>query len=145
MKFVLNIGLVLVLAPSITVAQSINFGDDKSDYANDGQCDDRRFRGAAIASGLDRDDIGRDATDCKTDYDAGKLTLWNFAAALEATQCDTIDFGSDESDYPADGQCDDFRFEGPGADQVMLTEDIGKDATDCSRLCEFGQIALRDY
>jgi hypothetical protein len=30
-------------------AQAIDFGDDSGEFARDGQCDDRRFRGATIS------------------------------------------------------------------------------------------------
>ncbi len=136
---------VIALMPTLAAAQSLNFGDDASQWSNDGECDDRRFRGAAMAQGLDRDDIGHDLTDCKTAFDAGKLTVWDFAAAKTATQCSAIDFGDNKSEWPNDGQCDDYRFDGPGADYVLLSEDIGHDASDCKKLCDLGQIALRDY
>lgn len=57
----------------------------------------------------------------------------------------SINFGDDASQWPNDGQCDDYRFDGPGADYVLLSKDIGHDANDCSQLCELGQIAIRDY
>ncbi len=143
MKFALI--LVLGLLPGMGFAQSINFGNDGSEWANDGECDDRRFRGRGMASGLDRDDIGHDATDCRRGFERGQLKIWDFAAAKAATQCTAIDFGDDSSEWPNDGQCDDYRFDGPGGDYVLLEEDIGRDATDCRALCELGQIALRDY
>lgn len=145
MKLGFIIASVVTLAPVALLAQSINFGDDASQWSNDGECDDRRFRGAAMAQGLDRDDIGHDATDCKTAFDAGNLSIWDFAAAKAATQCSAINFGDNNSKWPNDGQCDDYRFDGPGADYVLLSKDIGHDANDCSQLCELGQIAIRDY
>lgn len=143
MKF----GLVLVLAmvPGFGIAQNINFGDDKSEWARDGECDDRRFRGSAMATGLDRDDVGHDATDCRRGFRQGKLKIWDFAAAKAATQCKRINFGDNTSEWRNDGLCDDYRFDGPGADFVLLSEDIGHDAADCRAQCELGQIALRDY
>lgn len=145
MKFGCVLAAMVVLIPAVAVAQSINFGDDKSQWSNDGECDDRRFRGSGMAQGLDRDDIGHDRTDCKTAYDAGKLLVWDFAAAKAATQCSAINFGDDKSEWPNDGQCDDYRFDGPGADYVLLSEDVGHDASDCRKLCDLGQIAIRDY
>ena len=145
MKSIAVFVIAMAVVPPGVSAQSINFGNDRSEWAKDGECDDRRFRGSAMAAGLDRDDIGKDATDCRRGVEAGKLTVWDFAAAKAATQCRAINFGDDTSAWPNDGQCDDYRFEGPGADYVMLRDDIRKDATDCKRLCELGQIALRDY
>tara|TARA_R110002049_G_scaffold117332_4_gene270744 strand:+ start:5295 stop:5735 length:441 start_codon:yes stop_codon:yes gene_type:complete len=138
--------LLLALAiPSLTSAQSINFGDDASQWARDGRCDDRRFRGAGMAIGLDRDDVGHDATDCRNGVDAARLTVWDFAKAQAATECAAIDFGDDSNEWSHDGQCDDYRFDGPGADHVLLREDQGHDATDCRALCDLEQVALRDY
>lgn len=55
---------------------SIDFGDDKGEYANDGECDDLRFIGSGMtATALIQDDIMHDATDCRTAYEAGKLKL----------------------------------------------------------------------
>ncbi len=55
---------------------SIDFGDDKGEYANDGECDDLRFIGSGMtATELIQDDIMHDATDCRTAYEAGKLKL----------------------------------------------------------------------
>jgi hypothetical protein len=145
MKLKFVCAVLITCTPVAAVAQSINFGDDASQWSRDGECDDRRFRGAAMAEGLDRDDIGHDATDCKAGYDAGKLIVWDFAKAKAATQCAAIDFGDDNSEWPNDGQCDDYRFDGPGADYVLLLEDVGHDASDCRALCDTDQIAIRDY
>lgn len=145
MKLKLAFVVVMACIPAVSVAQSINFGDDTSQWSNDGECDDRRFRGSAMAQGLDRDDIGHDATDCKAGFDAGKLAIWDFGQAKAATQCAAINFGDNKSEWSNDGQCDDYRFDGPGADFVLLSEDVGHDANDCRALCDTGQIAIRDY
>ncbi|MGB7240963.1 MAG: hypothetical protein WBC93_02610 [Sulfitobacter sp.] len=134
-----------MLIPMAVSAQSIAFGDNASEWANDGECDDRRFAGAGMATGLDRDDIGHDATDCRNAFQDGRITVWDFVKARAATQCHAIRFGDDASEWSNDDLCDDFRFDGSASDAVILSEDIGHDATDCRRLCEAGQIALRDY
>ena len=46
-------------------AEPLKFGTNKSEYSNDGECDDRRFFGKGMATDLDCDDIGMDARDCK--------------------------------------------------------------------------------
>lgn len=55
---------------------AVDFGDDTSDYANDGECDDPRFEGSGMTTTtlLDGDKM-RDATDCKTAFDEGTITL----------------------------------------------------------------------
>ena len=147
MKYVARFGLVLTISCCAlgVSAEEFNFGNDSSEWANDGECDDRRFYGPSMAKGLDRDDIGHDATDCRQGYQSGALKIWDFTAARAATQCNAIDFGDNSSEWPNDGQCDDYRFDGPGADYVLLEEDIKRDAADCYELCRLGQIALRDY
>ena len=123
----------------------IDFGDDSSDFALDGECDDRRFTGAAMALGLGWDNVGRDATDCRQGMENGLLSVWDLATALSATRCDLIDFGDDSSEYAMDSECDDPRFEGPGVASGVNELNLRSDATDCSRLCDFGVIGLRDY
>ncbi|MBB3992538.1 hypothetical protein GGR95_000157 [Sulfitobacter undariae] len=136
---------LLVTLPQSGMAQSISFGDDSSEWSNDNECDDRRFYGAGMANGLDEDDIGKDRTDCKRGFDMGELKVWDFVQARAATQCDKVNYGDNSSEWAGDGECDDYRFEGPGSDGVQLREDIGKDAKDCRALCDAGKIALRDY
>ncbi len=126
-------------------AQSIKFGNNSSEYANDGECDDRRFTGVGMAKGLDEDDNFRDANDCRNAYKDGRVKLWDMEKAKAATQCSAIRFGNNRSEYSRDGECDDSRFEGPGTSSVMLSNDIGRDAADCRRLCERGRIFVRDY
>jgi hypothetical protein len=126
-------------------AQAIDFGDDSGEFARDGQCDDRRFRGATMANILGITEIGRDATDCQRGYEAGVLELWQPGAAQVATDCAVISFGDDSSDFARDGQCDDIRFEGIGAAELLIPVNTFRDASDCQRLCRFGVVALRDY
>lgn len=55
---------------------TVDFGDDSSDYANDGECDDMRFEGPGLTStDLLEDDIMTDATDCRIAFEAGNLKL----------------------------------------------------------------------
>jgi hypothetical protein len=126
-------------------AQEIAFGDDSSDYARDGECDDRRFRGTTMASVLSADNTGHDATDCRRGYVGGALRLWDPAAARAATDCARVDFGDDRSEWARDGECDDIRFEGTGMAEILVPEDTFADATDCRQLCRAGRVSLRDY
>ncbi len=144
MRWVLAFGLLMATA-SPSMAQTMNFGDDSGNYVRDGECDDRRFFGTGMATTLDWEDLGRDATDCRAAYERGQIRLWVFADALAATNCEAIDFGDDGGDYPNDGECDDPRFEGMATDAVMSIDDIGGDAADCSRACDLGLLGLRDY
>lgn len=53
-----------------------DFGDDNGEYANDGECDDMRFKGEGMTlTPLLEEDIMHDATDCGTAYASGKIEL----------------------------------------------------------------------
>ena len=70
-KSLLNLRLVgqcvllgFSLAPVMTVGQTPNFGNDSSQWALDGECDDPRFQGSSMAVTLLDQDRFSDATDC---------------------------------------------------------------------------------
>lgn len=136
--------LVVALALP-AAAQGVKFGDDSGEYAQDGECDDRRFQGTAMAGSLTWNSVGRDATDCEAAFQAGRIELWKLDQARAATSCSAVKWGDDSSEYANDGSCDDPRFEGMGAAEILLDEDSGRDASDCRRLCDFGLIYVREY
>lgn len=137
--------LALGLSAAPTVAQTVDYGDDSGSYPRDEECDDRRFFGPGVADALDWTHVGKDATDCRALHRAGRVELWDMVAARAATQCAAIKWGDDSSEYANDGTCDDPRFEGMGAADLIYREDAGRDATDCRALCGYGLIFLRDY
>jgi hypothetical protein len=115
-----------------------DFGDDTSQWANDGECDDPRFEGPGMAAQAVEEDTGRDATDCRTALEAGRVTWKSEGATTE------IDFGDDASQWANDGECDDERFEGSAmAPTPLMAEDVGHDATDCRTAYEAGELTLR--
>ncbi len=120
------------------LAQAINFGDDSSQWANDGECDDGRFTGAGLtATPLLEEDVLADATDCRNAYDAGRLTLLGVASDGQ------IDFGNDSGEWANDGECDDMRFAGLGMTLTpLLQDDIMRDATDCREGYAAGRLKL---
>ena len=63
------------------------------------------------------------------------------AAPLSGTGQE-IDFGDDSGNYPNDGECDDPRFERPGAYSGPLEEDVFRDASDCLAQFDSGQVWL---
>lgn len=140
MALVMAVGFAAPLA-----AQDINYGNNDGEWASDGECDDRRFYGAGMAATVTWEYVGQDAADCQALYDAGVIKLWDLATSVAATQCQAIDFGDDSGDYPQDGECDDRRFEGLAVAHILLPDYVRKDASDCSRLCAFGVIGLREY
>lgn len=139
----------------VNVVDGIDFGDDTSEWANDGECDDPRFTGPGMTETTLLDsDIMADATDCRKEYDAGRLTLreagdapqppTGAAVAGGANVVDGIDFGTDDSRWANDGECDDPRFTGPGMTQTtLLDSDRARDATDCRKAYEAGRLQLK--
>ena len=128
-----------------TAPVQVNFGDDSSQWPNDGECDDRRFVGQGMAASLSWASVGRDASDCRALFETGSIRLWNPLEAQAATQCAALDFGDNTSQFANDGECDDPRFEGLGVAGGVNASERGHDAADCSQLCVFGAASLRDY
>ncbi|MCR6671245.1 hypothetical protein [Devosia ginsengisoli] len=119
----------------------IDYGDNTSEWANDGECDDPRFSGSGVASELLDADMGHDADDCRAAVEAGTATFGGSATSLASTAA--FDYGSDWSKWANDGECDDLRFQGPGTDKKLMTDDMYGDATDCRTLEEAGQVSIR--
>ncbi|MGH1369077.1 MAG: hypothetical protein ACRBCL_10720 [Maritimibacter sp.] len=138
--------LVLALCTQAAFAETITlrFGDNASDYARDGVCDDPRFFGQGVSVDLDDEDAGHDAADCRHLYQLGSIKLWIESQARAATKCSAIKFGNDTSEWAKDGECDDPRFKGPGVDSIVVSDDLGRDATDCRKACNIGAL-LRAY
>lgn len=126
------------ITPAAHAQQAPDFGDDASRWAKDGECDDPRFDGPGMSEGVSLDDdIGHDATDCRSAWRDGDLTL----ASLDASALP--DFGDDASEFAKDNECDDPRFSGPGmTGTTLLQEDIKHDATDCQAAWNKGQLHL---
>ena len=126
-------------------SQSIDFGDDTSQWAFDGECDDPRFQGSGTALASSDRDRGRDATDCRELLESGRVTLTDLRdASLRDVAAEPPDFGDDTSQWALDGECDDSRFRGSGMASFLSDENRGHDATDCRQLFESGLITLRD-
>jgi hypothetical protein len=134
--------VTLVESGDLPVATAeIDFGDDSSEWAKDGECDDPRFTGTGSAAETLDVDILKDATDCKAAYDAGTVTLVEDGGDLPVATAE-IDFGDDSSEWANDGECDDPRFTGSGSAAETLDADIRKDATDCQAAFEAGTVTL---
>lgn len=130
-------------AGRLVLDASIGFGDDSGSWPSDGECDDPRFEGAGMAtSGLNQSNSGRDATDCRSLYNSGQVTLIGATRSTAAVDVGSIDFGDDSSSWANNGECDDPRFEGPGTATTLLDSDTLRDATDCRQAFEAGRISL---
>ena len=139
---------VLLLSPLATSpVLAIEFGNNSSEWANDGECDDPRFAGPGMADILLDEDIGRDANDCRYLLNKGNIYLLSgggkASPVVPGSGKNTGDlFGNNSSEWANDGECDDPRFAGPGMATVLLDEDIGRDANDCRSLYNSGSIFL---
>ena len=150
------------LCSSAHAQLNIDWGDDDSLWAMDGECDDMRFIGNGMApEPLDPDDVLNDATDCRTAYADGTIRrrtaddpdpstmdadeeFESFLQALSEDTRDEVDFGDDDSMFSEDGECDDPRFIGAGmASPPLLEEDASHDASDCRTAFEAGTIRVR--
>lgn len=72
--------LAVCLCISPYLGAQPDFGDNTSEWANDGECDDPRFEGPGVADVLLDEDRGHDAADCRKLFDAGRITLRSDAA-----------------------------------------------------------------
>ncbi|MEX0628119.1 MAG: hypothetical protein WD230_05735, partial [Cucumibacter sp.] len=137
-RLLFNASKVTLIASSTEpiAAGDVDFGDDTSSWANNGECDDPRFEGAGMAVTLLDADTMHDATDCQQAFEAGRITL------LASVPTADVDFGDDTSSWANNGECDDPRFEGPGMAATLLDSDNGHDATDCQQAFDAGRITL---
>ena len=125
-------------------SSGIDFGDDTSNWAHDGECDDPRFQGSGAAATLLDDDRYHDATDCRDLFNLGHISMRDQFQSVAAVNVsiEDIDFGTNASEWASDGECDDPRFRGAGAADVLLDEDLMRDSKDCRSLFDRGRIAL---
>jgi len=133
-------------------SDGIDFGDDSSAWAHDGECDDPRFAGPGTAMTLLDDDRHADATDCRSAFRQGRIRLAGASTGGETftnpffsggNDTDSINFGDDESDWAFDGECDDPRFTGSGMAAFLGEDDRYHDATDCRNAYAAGDIYLK--
>ena len=66
---------VMIKAQDMGDSGDMDFGDDSGSYAFDDTCDDVRFTGPGRSILLTDSHIRKDATDCRTAYTAGTITL----------------------------------------------------------------------
>lgn len=133
----------VLLGACTAAATGFEFGDDSSEYARNGQCDDPRFAGVGMAPSLLTEDIMRDATDCMRQFNLERIRWARTREEWDRAQCSTIDYGDNSSEWARDNECDDPRFTGPGTHSVLLFQDTQADARDCRVLCQNGRVWLR--
>ena len=109
---------ILVLAAPLagqTASGAGDFGDDSSEWANDGVCDDTRFVGdrGAGAWTTNGDHVGRDATDCRNLLNAGRIRWRAVSESVDRFQLFTRCQPLEISVY----------VQGDQADEIDLTEE----------------------
>ncbi len=137
-KKALTLGLALAFFAPLNVAPAfaVDFGNNSSQWAYDGECDDPRFVGAGMDEILLDEDAYADAADCQALYQKGIIQLRGGSTKTVSGG----NFGDNASQWAYDGECDDPRFTGPGVDGILLDEDRGHDAADCRALYNNGQV-----
>ena len=109
---------ILVLAAPLagqTASSADNLGDDSSEWANDGVCDDTRFVGdrGTGAWTANADHVGRDATDCGNLLNAGRIRWGTVSENVDRfklfTRCQPLDII--------------VYVQGDEADEIDLTEE----------------------
>ena len=140
---ILLTGALPGMAPS-AMAQTPDFGDDSSEWARDGECDDMRFIGAGMAAVLNDEDRGHDATDCRVAFAQTRVTMRSEELQQRVVDARRIAWGDDEGAFANDGECDDMRFEGEAMTTTVLrVEDVQHDAGDCRTAYQDGRITLK--
>ena len=124
-------------------APNIDFGDNSSEWANNGECDDPRFEGPGTDAILLDSDRMRDANDCRAAFQAGTISLVSAKKAPGRPSVGAIDFGDNSSEWANDGECDDPRFTGSGAADILVEADLMRDANDCRAAYRAGTIRLK--
>ncbi|MDR0780727.1 MAG: PPC domain-containing protein [Pseudomonadales bacterium] len=149
LPFITGAILSLLIVSCVSPPPAVEFGDDSSDWAHNGECDDPRFSGPGSAEVLVQQDAYHDASDCRDLYQKGRIQLaasaGNASSARARRRNEDIDFGDDASDWAHDGECDDPRFSGPGVASKTVWADRFHDASDCRALYQRGAIELEDY
>lgn len=139
--------IALVLASGgIAHAQddTIDFGNNESNWSDDGECDDPRFEGDGMASSLDRSSIKKDANDCRSLLEEGRISYSSVQYDPDLTSFNGIELGDNSSTWANDDVCDDPRFEGEGMSVSPMHDDILHDRNDCSYGIQLGTLTVAD-
>ncbi len=122
------------------IVDGVVFGNDSSNYANDGECDDPGFTGRGVADNSNTEHAGKDKSDCLAGFQSGNIKRAPVIPVERSITVDGIRFGDDDSQLSRDGECDDPRFTGSAMATNLHNEDIGHDAIDCLSAYQNGKI-----
>ena len=108
------------------VETDIEFGDDSGDWANDGECDDPRFEGPGAASFTSESSEMHDANDCRSMYEAGRVTLVPGTGVVGAASSSSSQpTGNSRSNEPAAPPEDSYTIGVPRGDINGATQSDG--------------------
>jgi hypothetical protein len=124
---------------TVPIPADLDFGDDTSLWANDGECDDPRFAGEGVSDRPQRDNIRRDAADCRAALEAGRAVFAGEIPPLWSGAHDGVEFGDNAGGFPGDGECDDPRFAGAGVALNANRLNARHDAHDCREAYDAGE------
>ena len=108
---------------SVAAAGSVDFGDNLSNWSNDGECDDPRFSGDGAADTLIDADRYHDASDCRSLFEQGRVSLVDGAVDGSSDETAMLQRGSlDSSDDELDGfgYVDTYTFEGEAGATAVI-------------------------
>ncbi len=128
-------------APRLQDGTELSFGDDGSDWAHDGVCNDPRFdadpRQADAAARVGSAEE-HDASDCRRAFLERRVwPVWGRSADDKV-----LAFGDDSGEWAGDGECDDPRFFGVAAARSANASSLLRDASDCYEAWSEGGITL---
>lgn len=123
------------------VIDDVYFGDDQSLYPSDGECDDPRFAGTAMAAKPTLAGLAHDAADCMPAWRAETIRLVEELDTGGTLIRNGILFGDDLSSLANEDACNDPGFAGEGmSDGNVSSSYAGHDRSDCVAAFEAGQI-----
>ncbi len=123
--------VLTLFACSVLAQTPIDFGDDSSTWANDGECDDPRFAGQGVADTLLDEDLYGDATDCRTLYEQGLVALRDSASTQDEVTGGRVERGRLEAGDSTlvSGEYEDvYSFEATNGGDVVI--DVRSEAFD---------------
>ncbi len=111
--------VLLACFVSMPAAAQPDFGDDASEFAGDGECDDSRFEGEGAATTLLDDDLSHDATDCRTRFGQGQIAVREGATA-DGTRVERGWLERGDDTLTSGEFADTYRFEGESGHRALV-------------------------
>lgn len=128
-KITLQVAACALLASAFVHAGTEpRFGDDRSKWANDGECDDPRFEGAGSAITLLDADQAHDASDCERLFEQGRIVLRGgnkrrsneSGAASGGSRVERGSLQTDDAVLTSGEYADTFHFDGHSGNRAVI-------------------------